>query len=52
MARALRRAFVSSIHQEDGGLVLRTSRGRFAIDPRGTAFRSRHGEAEDGGCGC
>lgn len=54
MARALRRAFVSRIHQEDDRVVLRTSRGRFMIDPDGTAFRSRHGDGdgEYEGCGC
>lgn len=53
MTRALHRAFVSSIHEEDGNLVLRTSRGRFAIDPGGTAFHSRSsGDDEYEGCGC
>jgi hypothetical protein len=52
MARALRSAFVSSIHSKDGGIVLRTSRGRFALDPDGSAFRSKHGSDEYEGCGC
>lgn len=52
LARALRGAFVSSIRQERGGLVLRTNRGRFAIDPDGNAFRSKHRGREDEGCGC
>ncbi len=53
LTRALHRAFVSSIHEEGDILVLRTSRGRFAIDPGGTAFRSRYGgDDEYEGCGC
>jgi hypothetical protein len=52
MARALHGAFLSSVHEEGDGLVLRTSRGRFAIDPGGTAFRSRYGDDEHEGCGC
>ena len=52
LARALRHAFVSSIHQEGDSIVLRTSRGRFAIDPDGTAFRSRYEDGDHGGCGC
>lgn len=52
MARALRRAFVTSVHEEERGIVLGTSRGRFAIDPDGRAFRSRHGDDEHEGCGC
>lgn len=51
MAHALRRAFVTSIHDGENGLVLHTSRGRFAIDPDGTAFRSKHPEEYEG-CGC
>jgi hypothetical protein len=52
MVRALRGAFVSSIQQGDNGLVLRTNRGRFSIDPDGSAFRSRYEEAGHEGCGC
>jgi len=52
MVHALRGAFVSSIHQEHDSLVLRTNRGRFAIDPAGKAFRSKHPEGEGEGCGC
>lgn len=51
LAHALRRAFVASIHDEDGVVVLRTSRGRFAIDPGGDAFRPKR-EHDDSGCGC
>jgi hypothetical protein len=53
MARALRGTFVSSIQSRGGAPVLRTSRGRFAIDPDGAAFRSKPGEDKYGGsCGC
>jgi hypothetical protein len=52
MVHALRGAFVSSIHSKDGGIVLRTSRGRFALDPDGSAFRSKHGDDGYEGCGC
>jgi hypothetical protein len=52
MTRALHHAFISSIHEDGDSLVLRTSRGRFAIDPGGTSFRSRHGDDEYEGCGC
>ncbi len=51
LAHALRRAFVSSVHEQDGNVVLRTSRGRFAIDPDGNAFRSKI-RGGDHGCGC
>lgn len=51
LGRALRGAFVASIVEIGGSVVLGTNRGRFAIDPEGTAFRTNpRTEAE--ACGC
>jgi hypothetical protein len=52
MVRALRRAFVTSIRDGVTGVVLHTSRGRFAIDPDGDAFRAKHTSDREDGCGC
>jgi hypothetical protein len=60
MKRALGKARVIAIESEDSapGLTLRTTKGRFVIDPNGDAFKSNStdedGEDGDeaGGCGC
>lgn len=52
MSRALRGTFVSSVRRDADNLELHTPRGRFAIDPDGTAFRPKHLDAGYMGCGC
>jgi hypothetical protein len=53
MARALRGTSVARIESTESDVILRTSRGRFAIDPDGAAYReNRREEDYDGGCGC
>ncbi|HWO24976.1 MAG TPA: hypothetical protein VNO30_39825 [Kofleriaceae bacterium] len=53
LARALRGASVTRIESTGSAVVLRTSRGRFTIDPDGAAFREKPRDVEyEGGCGC
>jgi hypothetical protein len=50
MKRALGKTRVLSIASD--GAALRTTKGRFVIDPKGDAFKSNFGDEDGGGCGC
>ncbi len=52
MRKTLKQASVISIMEGGNGIVLKTAKGSFAVDPNGDAFESELDDGEYENCGC